>query len=710
MSSPPLIQTLREDPRQLARAVALGLFAVALIVTAWLGDDCLISLRMVANAVSGHGLVWNPGERVQAFTHPLWVLLLLPLVTVTRELYYTTLGTNLLLSGAAVALLATRTAGSPLGGAVATLGLLCSKSFLDYSTSGLENPLTHLLLAAALTVLLLEPASERKVLRLSVLMGLGVTTRHDNLLMFAPLLGAALLETRTRGALMRAGAGALPIGLWTLFSLWYYGFPFPNTAYAKLGTGIPAMEKVAQGLYYLGWTALHDPATLALAGAGITLTVLRRDRAAYAPVLGMGLHLLYVVWIGGDFMGGRFLSGVALVGAVLLGRASELPDRRTAGLAGSLALLALGAWLLGPSSDENSATSKKGPVNWHGITDERGYYDERLGLLQGLHKSFARAALGTAPRWQEDTAIERVEVDVSIGLSGLFAKPGTWYLDPVALADPLLARLPMLDRGGWRPGHFLRAIPDGYPETLLSGDNRLEDPKLAELYDHLIVVVRGDLNAPGRLSEIIAFNLGTYAELVDAERYRHPPVVELDASILRDREGQNLYLGRFAALGAVVHLGEKARGGAVLLGLSARHRYKVQFQLGNDRLGKAVAIEDADPEDGGVAIRRVEVPEEARGGFDTLVLRPELEGSDQQFRLTYVEVDRRGARAAEEGEDEAGQGAAGAEAQSGDADARKAERARKRKEERAAREAERKAQKKKGRDKKGQEQPPTEDE
>jgi len=39
-------------------------------------DDAYISYRYAENLVNGHGLVWNPGERVEGFTNPLWTLLI----------------------------------------------------------------------------------------------------------------------------------------------------------------------------------------------------------------------------------------------------------------------------------------------------------------------------------------------------------------------------------------------------------------------------------------------------------------------------------------------------------------------------------------------------------------------------------------------------------------------------------------------------------
>ena len=42
----------------------------------WMSDDGFINLRVVDNALHGHGLVFNPGERVEAVTSPLWILVL----------------------------------------------------------------------------------------------------------------------------------------------------------------------------------------------------------------------------------------------------------------------------------------------------------------------------------------------------------------------------------------------------------------------------------------------------------------------------------------------------------------------------------------------------------------------------------------------------------------------------------------------------------
>jgi len=71
------------------------------------------------------GLRWNIAERVQAYTHPLWLFAV---------------------SAARLAV------------------LVSSRAFTDYSTSGLENPLTHLLLASFFVVYFGRSPSRRRTI------------------------------------------------------------------------------------------------------------------------------------------------------------------------------------------------------------------------------------------------------------------------------------------------------------------------------------------------------------------------------------------------------------------------------------------------------------------------------------------------------------------------------------------------------------------
>jgi len=60
--------------------VVLGVLAIyavwRVIHLAWTCDDAFISYRYAKHLVEGQGLVFNPGERVEGITNPLFTLLL----------------------------------------------------------------------------------------------------------------------------------------------------------------------------------------------------------------------------------------------------------------------------------------------------------------------------------------------------------------------------------------------------------------------------------------------------------------------------------------------------------------------------------------------------------------------------------------------------------------------------------------------------------
>src|SRR4030095_586143 len=80
-----------DQPRRLTLEflplLSLCIFAMAITRLAWVSDDAFISMRAVENLLSGHGLVSNPPERVQAFTSPLFTLLLIPARWLTGDAY-----------------------------------------------------------------------------------------------------------------------------------------------------------------------------------------------------------------------------------------------------------------------------------------------------------------------------------------------------------------------------------------------------------------------------------------------------------------------------------------------------------------------------------------------------------------------------------------------------------------------------------------------
>jgi arabinofuranosyltransferase len=487
-------------------AAALLLFAAVVVASAWLSDDAYITFRVVENAANGLGLTWNPAERVQAFTHPLWFFLLVAGRAITGELFYTTTWLAILLSVGAVGLLAFRL---PVRPATAVLGILiltCSRAFVDFATSGLENSLTYFLLALFLIAFLREKTGPRAILTLSLLAALVMLNRTDALLLLLPALAWAVWRQRSWATLWAAVAGFLPFLLWTGFSLFYYGFPFPNTAYAKLNTGIAVGDLARQGIIYLenswGW----DPITLLTIGLSLALALAARRATHLTLAAGVLLYLLYIVRIGGDFMSGRFLAAPLLVAVVLLMVLIDSRLRRPAQITAAAAIVLviglagyLPVWVAGnPSGDQGRRDGD--------IADERAYYRPNTGLLTPVRTPHPWVEQGLVLQSQGPAVIEHA----NMGFLGYYAGPEVHIVDRYGLTDPLLARLPVRDPADWRIGHFQRLVPEGYVDTLRSGQNLIRDPALAAYYDALATITRGPLMSGERWREIWRVNTGFY--------------------------------------------------------------------------------------------------------------------------------------------------------------------------------------------------------
>ena len=497
----------------------LALFTVVLFRTAWLTEDAYITFRPVENFVAGFGPVYNIGERVQAYTHPLWFLLqslffFIDLkyfgLSFPEHLYFLTIFLSIAISLLVVLLYAYRFGRTKP--ALVLLGLAvmaCSKAFMEYSTSGLENPLSHLLLLVFFMVFFNYRGDDsRKLFLLSLLAALVAMNRFDLLLICLPALlyvwwgaGKRLLNA------LWAVLGFTPFILWSTFSLVYYGFIFPNTAYAKLNTGLTLFENIKSAGYYFLESLIYDPVTLVFIITVLVLVFLRLGKPAKIAAIGLVLYLLYIFYIGGDYMSGRFFSTPLIVAATLLLELELAPNRYVFGAV--VLVLVLGAFIprspLTSPLDYGSNTTKANLL-FKGIADHRAENYQFTGLLAQRKES-----AGSRHSGEEWTYNPRQVSYVARGPAGQQVYqwgPNVHVVDRNGLVDALIARIPKVDKH--RPGHFWRVTPEGYMETLEGGENVIADPDLAYYYDHLSLVIHGPLFSRERLQEIWRFNTGYY--------------------------------------------------------------------------------------------------------------------------------------------------------------------------------------------------------
>lgn len=499
------------DPlRRLAPALLPGLLllAAATLLAAWLCDDAYITFRTVDNLVEGRGARWNPLERVQSYTHPLWMLLLAGARALTGEIYFTSLVLSLLLTWAAALLLAAAARDRRDLAFLALLALTLSRSFVDYGTSGLENPLTHLLLVLWLREWWRGAASPTPsgARRLGLLASGVLLCRLDLAVLLAPAF-VLLLRRRRDGAVLRAlAAGFAPLLAWEIFSVVYYGVPFPNTAYAKLGAGIPLGSYLVQGLRYLGASAVFDPLAAGLILGALTLGAWRRGAAAGPVALGTALYLLYVVRIGGDFMAGRFLSAPLVAALMILVHGPRPAPRRLAFAAAAVVALGFLAPDPVPFCGPRFGLDRDDAVAGNGVADERAFYYPTTGLLRaerGEHRiEHPWAVQGRRARAQG----LRVATRRPIGFYGYFAGPDCHVVDLFGLSDPLTARLPVRVDKEWRIGHLERALPVGYLQSVRDDATGIGDPGPAALDRRLRLVTRGPLFTAARWRAILELN------------------------------------------------------------------------------------------------------------------------------------------------------------------------------------------------------------
>ncbi len=436
-----------------AAALVTVVFALATLRMAWYGDDWLITLRTSLNAIHGNGLGYNPDERVAAYTHPLWFLLITLIGWLAGSWVLPVILVSVALATAAVAIMVFRVRSFA---ALLFIGLTVtlSNTILTWSTGGLEGAL-----AAALVCLLIAwvPRDSTSIMAVG---GWGVVA---SLIMLTPLDLLLLM---------------LPLLIWVAV----------NSRYE-----------------------LRRLLTL-LAGALVPLgaVVIGRSLKAAVVLVGVVAYLAYVVWVGGDFMAGRFLyvPMVAAVSAIVIasrGHVGRPPVWNAAFNAGSVILIvAAFATSLGLRADTASSL----PIE-RGVTDERTFWlvAAHTNVFDGFPAIATPPAVQAMDRrsleeqadaWQQvGPGVPRISNTqyAGLGYRGMRLGPAIHMIDLCALMDRFLALQTFVPSGappragdevlysgpGWRIGHYGRMLPEGNVEAIMWRDpDRLEDPALRE--------------------------------------------------------------------------------------------------------------------------------------------------------------------------------------------------------------------------------------
>ncbi len=477
------------------------LVCVAAILTrVWVAEDAYITFRAVENLFRGLGLVYNPGENIEVFTHPLWMMCLVVIRGVGLPLHFGSIALGLCFSAAALALLVFRETRS--GTRVfpfAALALCSISGFRDFATAGMEFSLVFLLLVLLLREL--ERGVEERPAWIATLLGLLYLTRPE-LALLVPYYGLFLLVDLARslrrssfaltspgprllGVLAKLLAFGLPLlllcGSYHAFRFFYYNDLFPNTYYAKSGLD----TNYTQGVAYLFHTILWAPALwllIALTGLLPALQSARRllparQYLAFVREVGAGaLVALYVVRVGGDFMSFRFLLPSITILTLTL-------DRFFHGIDTAELVRRCQAWLVARGRElpaEEVGFAVRGgvialfvallfwpvPYAWGTVADERqgftgGIEKNPISLFYAQNYPWGKTGrafghlqqcLGYPDFWITNSQAQaRCMAGVGLGYFGQAAGPGVKILDEQGLPNREIATAPVLVR--WRAGH-----------------------------------------------------------------------------------------------------------------------------------------------------------------------------------------------------------------------------------------------------------------
>lgn len=346
--------------RPVVAASAIFLLAATLFVVAYtrlsgfLIDDVFISVRYAAHLVSGHGLVYNAGERVEGYTNFLWTLLLAPPLAVRWPVIAWIKWMNALWAIAA-ALLAVRVAtvfsrgtdddAPPAWRFLPGAACLVSVPFVLSAAEGLETMMFTALLLLLVSATWTACDDERVPPAGLALVLLGFT-RPDGWAYLPWMVLAALLRGRSKAWIFRAVlVGLAGLTAREVFRLAYYGDFLPNTLHAKSAGN--------RFLFDRGWSQLLQFAQVAGGWfwplALVPLAFARARAGALALLAAIAVRIAFQIWSGGPWMGrGRFLSPILPLLFVLIAWGMALVLRRgprlAIGVAAILACVLLPGW------------------------------------------------------------------------------------------------------------------------------------------------------------------------------------------------------------------------------------------------------------------------------------------------------------------------------------------------------------------------------
>lgn len=527
---------------EVALLIAFLVLSGVVIGKAFILEDAFINFINIRNFQDGYYYSAIADVRSQSSTSNLWTLLLLAGSFFSKDLPNLAVLLSFVCTAIAVILLINYfvSHGNKWYSVALPLVLAASTSFTDYSTSGLENPLSHMLLALFLVTFLHQQYKELDFFLLSFISSCLVMNRYDHCLIIAPaMLMIFLLRKNYINDFKSGVVGFSPLWLWFAFSWFYYGSIFPDTYYAKLSTGVPVVDRVHLAVMhhlrlldldpvgsYLMLTAIGMSCAL---GVKILLNNKRRtelniEKNSRLVSLGLGvlIYNLYFLYAGGDYMTGRLVSITVFLSVFLIPLLiNEMKLSRT-NLVLLVFIFTLGTVVkffnLTFFVPKNSANSPDGIVR--ALTFDMRRFHQNWYFLSQDHGAKDWRELGFKRAIEADKLIyPSVVTHESAGIIPYYAGPRSRLIDTFGLTDPLLSRLPCSIQSA--AAHCMRKVPKGYSHFIQTGSAIEMESDLADFAVPLYAIKNRPLFDFERFKLLMAFSFGKYESSRQSYIARH---------------------------------------------------------------------------------------------------------------------------------------------------------------------------------------------
>jgi hypothetical protein len=291
-------------------AVAVGVRLYLMVSTRSTVEDFYITLRYAENLASGHGFVYNAGERVLGTTTPLYTLYLALCAWLGLDATVWGKLANILADGAGCWLLwrLGRAAGLGNLGLVGASLYALSPPNLTWAISGME---TSLVTVCALALFVC--AAERRLMLVAIVSYLLYMLRVDGLLavtvVYVALFWSARRQKDGSAVFVSLAVFLTTCVPWTLYAWRYFGSPLPTSALAKLTVyawmskgAFPNVDPFVQQMTH---TKLH---LVLLAGAAIgALAMMARAPVLRPAILWMAAYYAAMAFSKGFLFGWYFV-------------------------------------------------------------------------------------------------------------------------------------------------------------------------------------------------------------------------------------------------------------------------------------------------------------------------------------------------------------------------------------------------------------------